>query len=91
MTTPEPVGSEFGLEPRRDRTLIQPPIDSRDLVSPSDYRSGSEFLGVDGVIQPPPHVPDASERLRMIYAIDPMDDGTRADSVTPPEFTGDFT
>jgi len=27
----------------------------------------------------------------MIYAIDPMDDGTRADSVSPPEFTGDFT
>lgn len=91
MTTPEPVGPQFGLEPTKDRTLPLQPINSRDLVSTEDYRTGSEFYGVGGLIQPPPHVPTASERLKMIYAIDPMDDGTRADSVSPPEFTGDFT
>ena len=67
-----------------------PPIDSRDLVSTEDTSFGSEFGGVAGVIQPEPHVPTASERLRMIYAIDPTDDGTRPDSVQAPELTGDF-
>ena len=90
MTTPEPVGPQFGLEPTKDRTLRQPPIDSRDIVSQDHYSTGSEFYGVGGQIQPPPHVPRASERLHMIYAIDPTDDGTRADSVAPPELTGDF-
>jgi hypothetical protein len=90
MTTPEPVGPAFGLEPTMDRTLKVPPLDSKDLVSTEDYRTGSEFYGVDGNIQPSPHVPTASERLRMVYAIDPMDDGTRPDSVAPPELTGDF-
>lgn len=81
----QPVGPEYGLEPRRTAETTLPPINSRDLVSPEDYRTGSEFGGVAGVIQPPPHVPDASERLRMIYAIDPEDDGTRPDSVVAPE------
>ena len=74
----------------KDRNLPLPAIDSRDIVSTEPYTSGSEFGGVGGVIQPPPHVPRASERLHMMYAIDPMDDGTRADSVQPPELTGDF-
>jgi hypothetical protein len=85
-----PVGPEFGLEPRRDHTLPLPPITSRNLVSEEDYRDGSEFSGVGGLIQPPPHVPTASERLSMIYAIDPTDDGTRGDSVNPPDLVGDF-
>lgn len=81
----QPVGPEYGLEPRREVTQPLPPIDSRDLVSTEDYRTGTEFGGVGGLIQPPPHVPTASERLSMIYAIDPMDDGSRPDSVLPPE------
>jgi len=66
------------------------PINSRDLVSTEDPATGSEFGGVRGLIQPPPHVPTASERLRMIYAIDHNDDGTQTDSVLAPELTGDF-
>jgi len=81
----QPVGPEYGLEPRRVVTDELPPINSRDLVSDEDYRTGSEFGGVGGLIQPPPHVPTESERLHMIYAIDPMDDGSRPDSVLPPE------
>ena len=87
----EPVGPEYELEPRLDHTLLVPPIDSRDLVSTEDHRTGSEFGGVSGLIQPPPHVPTASERLTMIYALDPMDDGTHPNSVLPPELEGDFT
>jgi hypothetical protein len=68
-----------------------PPIYSRDLVSTEDPDTGSEFGGVAGLIQPAPHVPTASERLRMVYAIDPTDDGTRPDSVVAPELTGDFS
>jgi hypothetical protein len=86
----EPAGPQYGLEPRLDHTLIEPPINSRDLVSPHHYSTGSEFGGVAGLIQPPPHVPTAHERLWMTYAIDPMDDGTRPDSVTPPEYDGAF-
>jgi hypothetical protein len=67
------------------------PINSKDLVSKEDPATGSEFGGVGGLIQPPPHVPSASERLSMIYAIDPMDDGTRPDSVRAPEHQGDFS
>jgi len=81
----EPVGKQYGLDPRRTVREEPPPIDSRSLVSEEDYRDGSEFGGVGGLIQPPPHNPTASERLSMIYAIDPTDDGTRPDSVLPPE------
>jgi hypothetical protein len=85
------AGEEYGIAPLKDHTSIQLPIDSRDLVSPISYRDGSEFGGVAGLIQPPPHVPTASERMMMIRAIDPMDDGTRSDSVLAPELEGDFT
>lgn len=85
-----PVGPDYGLEPRLDHTLTEPPIDSRSLVSTVDYRDGSEFGGVRGLIQPPPHVPTASERLSMLYAIDPCDDGTHTDSVAPPDLEGAF-
>lgn len=86
----EPVGPEYGLEPRLDHTLVEPPIDSRDLVATTPYAQGSEFGGVAGLIQPAPHVPTASERLAMTYAIDPQDDGTRAESVAPPDYDGNF-
>lgn len=66
-------------------------IHSKNLVSTEDTSRGSEFGGVGGLIQPPPHNPTASERLSMMYAIDPMDDGTREDSVVAPELIGDFS
>lgn len=71
--------------------MTQPVINSRNLVSTEDPADGSEFGGVGGLILPPPHSPTSSERLSMIYAIDPMDDGTRPDSVVAPELTGDFS
>jgi hypothetical protein len=74
-TTPEPVGTEFGIAPIRDRHLNKPPFTSRDLVGTDDYSTGTEFGGVAGLIQPSPHVPDAAERLHMVYAIDPTDPG----------------
>ena len=86
----QPVGPEYGLEPRQVFPALIVPIDSEELVSQTPYTIGTEFGGVDGLIQPPPHVPTASERLSMIYAIDPMDDGTRGDSVLPPELEGEF-
>lgn len=91
MTQAEPaVGPEYGLEPTMDRTLKIPPTGSRDLTPTTDYREGSEFGGVGGLTQPPPHKPTASERLRQVYAIDPADDGTRPDSVAAPELEGEF-
>lgn len=84
------AGEEFGIAPLLDHTVPVPPIDSRNLVSPVSYREGSEFGGVAGLIQPIPHVPTASERMMMIRAIDPTDDGTRSDSVIAPELEGDF-
>lgn len=89
----QPVGGQYGLELRRPELYENKlkPIDSRSLVSEEDYRDGTEFGGAaTGMIQPAPHVPTASERLHMIYAIDPEDDGTRPDSVAPPELEGDF-
>lgn len=86
----EPVGPQYGLEPRLDHTPVVIPPDSRSLVSEEDYRDGSEFGGVGGLIQPAPHVPSSSERLSMIYAIDPTDDGTQVGSVLPPELDGNF-
>lgn len=88
----EPVGNQYGLDPRRPELFepFVPSINSRDLVSEEDYRTGSEFGGVGGLIQPAPHVPTAGERLSMIYAIDPTDDGTRPDSVVAPELDGSF-
>jgi hypothetical protein len=87
----EPVGAQYGLEPTRDpKQINRLPLSSRDLVSDYDYRTGSEFGGVPGIIQPPPHVPTAAERLHMVHAIDPTDAGTEPDSVVPPELEGDF-
>lgn len=92
MTQVEPpaMAGELGLTPRQARDLIVPPLSSRDLVSTDDVEQGTEFGGVSGLIQPAPHKPTARQRLAMIYAIDPMDDGSRPDSVAPPELTGDF-
>lgn len=92
MTEPT-AGKDIGIDPLRPELHIPivPPISSYDfLANPSDYRTGSEFGGVAGMVQPTPHVPTASERLHAVYAIDPTDDGTRSDSVAPPELDGSF-
>lgn len=64
---------------------------SKSLVSEANVLNGSEYGGVEGLIQPLPHRPTASERLSMIYAIEPTDPGTGLGSVQPPEQQGDFT
>jgi hypothetical protein len=88
----EPVGPQYGLEPRMDHTPLRIPPNSRDLISPIPYDdpSAGEFSGVAGLIAPPPHVPGAPERLSMVYAIDPTDDGTEPESILPPELDGAF-
>jgi hypothetical protein len=87
----EPVGSQYGLDPLLDHTLVRPPVTSVDrLANDNSYKDGSEFGGVAGYAQPTPHVPTASERLSAIYAIDPTDPGTEAGSVAPPELEGAF-
>ncbi len=89
----EPVGPQYGLEPIKNLgEAPRIPPTSRDLVSdyPYNHAQSSEFGGVPGVIQPPPHVPTAAERLRMVYAIDSTDPGTEPESVVPPELEGDF-
>lgn len=87
-----PPAGELDIPPVRPDLFVPivPPLGSRDLVSDIPYTAGSEFGGVAGLIQPFPHVPTASERCMMIRAIDPEDDGTRPDSVTPPELDGLF-
>ena len=62
--------------------------DSQDVLTNSlPYGEGTEFGGVDGLVQPPPHVPTGIERMRQIYAIDPADPGT---GVAAPELEGAF-
>lgn len=90
----QPVGPEYGLQPLRPE-LYEPhilPLQSEDLVSIHKYNDpeASEFGGVPGLIAPAPHNPTASERLSMIYAIDPLDDGAQPDSVAVPELDGAF-
>lgn len=63
---------------------------SKDLVSTENPYLGTEFNGVDGLIQPMPHRPTARERLAMIYAIEPTDPGTEPTSVLAPELEGEF-
>lgn len=43
------------------------------LTSDTDYRKGTEYGGVDGQIQPPPHSPanHPREQLAQIYQINP--------------------
>lgn len=97
MTTPlpeQPVGAEFGLEPMRPELheQIVLPTTSRNIF-PTDttaYRDGTEFGGVAGIVQPPPHVPTAGERRMQMMMIDPADDGLQTDSVIAPEQQGDF-
>jgi hypothetical protein len=66
-------------------------ITSQERVSTEDPDLGTEYGGVGGIVQPPPHTPTASERLTMIYAIDPDDDGSQPTSVVAPEQVGDFS
>lgn len=87
-------GGELGLVPLRPElhATMAMPVTSESIL-PLDaalYRQGSEFGGVAGRIQPPPHVPTAIERLHQIYRIDPTDDGTGPGGVAAPELEGDF-
>ena len=91
---PVPVGPEYGLEPMRPELherIVIPPA-SIDILTPTeDYRTGSEFGGVIGQVQPPPHVPTADERRRQVMFIDPTDTGIEGDgSVAAPALEGDF-
>lgn len=84
----DPVGPQYGLDPRQDHTAPVPVYTSRDvLTNPNDYRDGTEYGGVPGFVQPPPHVPSAAERRTQIMFIDPADPGT---GVNPPELEGAF-
>jgi hypothetical protein len=47
-----------------------------------DPNGGSEYGGVPGLVQPPPHEPTASEKLSALYAIEPTDALT-----VPPDVT----
>lgn len=87
-----PAGVELGLPVLHPEWLlpVEPVINSRSLVSEEDILLGSEYGGVGGLIQPAPHVPNESERLHMLYAIDPTDDGSYKDSVQPPDLEGDY-
>jgi hypothetical protein len=89
----QPAGTQFNLPPIDPNLYTQTvlPLTSRDvLTNTEDYTTGTEFGGVAGMVQPPPHVPTANERRMQVMAIDPADDGTEATSVVPPDLTGDF-
>jgi hypothetical protein len=90
---PEPVGAEFGLDPQRPELherIVVPPASTDVLTNPLDYTKGTEFLGVQGLVQPPPHIPTAAERRMQIMFIDPADPGTEDGSVAAPDLEGDF-
>lgn len=89
----EPVGPQYGLDPRITPVEVQPVYTSVNfLENLEDYRGGSEFGGVPGLVQPAPHVPTASERLAQIHQIDPSDPGLGEvpTSVAAPELEGNF-
>lgn len=89
----EPVGPQYGLEPLLDHSEFEPRYYSRDLTNPIAYNdsTATEYGGVAGLVQPPPHVPTASERRMQIYAIDPTDPGAGGvGSVAAPELEGAF-
>jgi hypothetical protein len=49
------------------------------LVSQVDPEQGSEFGGVPGMIQPPPHEPTSSEKLKQLYQVGTQDLETQVD------------
>jgi hypothetical protein len=96
MTYPDVPPSEAVFLPGIiDRQVVIPlaPVTSEDVLNPvnlPDPNRGTEFGGVGGIVQPPPHVPTAKERMRQIYLIDPTDPGTEPGSVVAPELEGDY-
>lgn len=94
MTFPDvPPSAAEELPGIEDRQAIIPlaPVTSEDvLTTTADPNRGTEFGGVEGWIQPPPHVPTAKERMRQIFLIDPTDPGTEPGSVVAPELEGDY-
>ncbi len=95
MGQPIPAaGAEFGLTPLRPElhTTVVVPYTSESIVSEGDYTKGTEFGGVDGVVQPPPHRSTARERRSMVMFLDPADPGDGSPgSLAPPDLEGDFT
>lgn len=94
----EPVGPQYGLTPMQQQVDEVPTVyDSADFLTPShryNEAGASEFGGVEGMVQPPPHVPTAKERLMQVHHIDPADPGTGpagSNSVAAPELEGDFS
>jgi len=86
----EPIGPQYGLNPRLDHAEPEKNYTSRDVLTNStkyDDLTATEFGGVVGLTQPAPHVPTGVERMRQIYAIDPTDPG---DGVAAPELEGAF-
>lgn len=86
----EPIGPQYGLNPRLDHAEPVKVYTSTDVMqNPYSYNDAiaSEFGGVPGLVQPPPHVPTGVERMHQIYAIDPADPG---DGVQAPELEGAF-
>jgi hypothetical protein len=95
MTEPLPPGGQpgLGLPPLRTELherIVVPPDSVDVLTNPNDYAKGTEFGGVGGLVQPPPHVPTARERRMQIMFIDPSDPGTEEGSVRAPDLEGDF-
>lgn len=90
---PESMASELPGIIDRQKVIPNPPVQSVDILNPRnlpDPNRGTEFGGVEGLIQPPPHVPTGHERMRQIYLIDPTDAGNEPGSVLAPELEGDF-
>lgn len=91
---PPSVVSELPGIDDRQQLIPLAAVTSTDVLTPAllpDPNKGTEFGGVGGWIQPPPHAPSGVERLRQIYLIDPTDPGTEPGSVVAPELEGDFS
>lgn len=75
------------IKRRRPSELVRPTPTSHSHISERDPNTGTEFGGVDGVIQPDPHVMNAHERRTQVFCIDPTDagDGTEPGAINPPE------
>jgi len=54
----------------------------RKLISNKSTTRGSEYGGVEGMIQPPPHKPTPPEKLKLIYQTNPYADAQYADGTT---------
>lgn len=49
------------------------------MADTRNIEDGSEYGGVEGLIQPSPHEPTAAEKLQLIYVLNPA----QADKIVP--------